>query len=148
MVDKIRTQARSVLASIRRHYIPVAVAAFVLVGGSVTGLVASSGAVNADASCGYGYGSCPPPTTTGYRLVAADGGIFSFNAPFYGSTGSLALNAPIVGMASDPATGGYWLVASDGGIFSFNAPFEGSTGSLILNKPVVGMDAQVGSPAG
>ena len=36
--------------------------------------------------------------TGGYWEVAADGGIFSFDAPFYGSTGSIRLNAPIVGM--------------------------------------------------
>ena len=42
--------------------------------------------------------------------------MFAFgNAPFYGSTGNVRLNRPIVGMAMDPATGGYWLVASDGG---------------------------------
>jgi hypothetical protein len=77
--------------------------------------------------------------------VASDGGVFSFgNAQFWGSTGSLTLNKPIVGMAADPATGGYWLVASDGGVFSFNAPFHGSTGNLRLNKPIVGMDASPG----
>ena len=48
--------------------------------------------------------------------------------PFYGSTGAIHLDKPIVGMAADPATGGYWLVASDGGIFSFDAPFHGSDG--------------------
>jgi hypothetical protein len=31
--------------------------------------------------------------------VAADGGIFSFSAPFFGSEGGLPLNRPIVGMA-------------------------------------------------
>ena len=52
--------------------------------------------------------------------MATDGGIFSFGgAPFYGSTGSIALNKPIVGMAATPDGGGYWLVASDGGIFSY-----------------------------
>ena len=71
---------------------------------------------------------------TGYWLVASDGGVFSFNAPFYGSTGSLKLNKPVVGMGLDRATGGYWLVASDGGVFSFNAPFEGSTGSIRLTS--------------
>jgi hypothetical protein len=36
-------------------------------------------------------------TSRGYALVATDGGIFCFgDAPFYGSTGSLTLNAPIV----------------------------------------------------
>ncbi len=77
----------------------------------------------------------------GYWFVASDGGIFSFNAPFYGSMGGKPLNAPIVGMASDPATSGYWFVASDGGIFSFNAPFYGSMGGKPLNAPIVGMAA-------
>ena len=72
--------------------------------------------------------------------MAADGGIFTFgDAGFYGSTGGITLNKPVVGMAVDPNTGGYWLVAGDGGIFSFNAPFLGSEGAVALNKPVVGM---------
>ena len=77
----------------------------------------------------------------GYWLVASDGGIFSFgDAAFYGSTGAIALNKPIVGMAPTPDGKGYWLVASDGGIFSFgDAAFYGSTGAIALNKPIVGM---------
>jgi hypothetical protein len=69
--------------------------------------------------------------------------VFAFgDARFYGSTGSLRLNAPIVGMAATPDGGGYWLVASDGGVFAFgNARFAGSTGSLRLRKPVVGIGA-------
>ena len=35
----------------------------------------------------------------GYWLVASDGGIFAFNAPFFGSTGSLTLAKPIVTIA-------------------------------------------------
>ena len=79
--------------------------------------------------------------TSAYWLVASDGGVFAFGgAGFYGSTGNLRLNKPIVGMASTPTSRGYWLVASDGGVFSFgDAGFHGSTGSLVLNKPVVGM---------
>jgi len=88
--------------------------------------------------------SAPPAaaaTTQAYWLVASDGGIFSFGgAPFYGSTGSIALNKPVVGMAATSDGGGYWLVASDGGIFDYgDAGFYGSTGSMVLNKPVVGM---------
>ena len=66
----------------------------------------------------------------GYWLVASDGGIFTFgDAKFYGSTGAMRLNQPIVGMAPTPSGRGYWLVASDGGIFSFgDAKFYGSTG--------------------
>jgi len=87
-----------------------------------------------------------PSRTKGYWLVASDGGIFSFgNAAFFGSTGSITLNKPIVGMAATPDGKGYWLVASDGGIFSFgDAAFFGSTGSITLNKPIVGMAATPG----
>jgi hypothetical protein len=74
-------------------------------------------------------------------LVATDGGIFAYGAPFWGSTGAIHLNKPVVGMAADAATTGYWLVASDGGIFAYNSPFYGSTGGIVLNKPIVGMEA-------
>ena len=61
-------------------------------------------------------------------MVARDGGIFSFGtARFYGSTGAIRLNQPIVGMAASPTARGYWFVAADGGIFSFgDARFYGS----------------------
>ncbi len=89
--------------------------------------------------------SASPSTraTVGYRMVAVDGGIFAFgDAAFYGSTGAIKLNKPIVGMASTPSGRGYWLVASDGGIFSFgDAAFSGSTGAIKLNRPIVGMAA-------
>ena len=72
----------------------------------------------------------PTPDDQGYWLVAADGGIFSFgDATYYGSTGAIHLNQPIVGMAATPDGAGYWLVASDGGIFTFgDAVYYGSTG--------------------
>gem|GEM_PF-3138755 len=90
--------------------------------------------------------AAPPPDTSagkGYWMVASDGGIFSFGAStFLGSTGAIALNRPIVGMARTPSGQGYWLVASDGGIFAFgDARFFGSTGTMTLNKPIVGMAA-------
>jgi hypothetical protein len=73
--------------------------------------------------------------------VASDGGIFAFgDAGFFGSTGAMTLNQPIVGMSATPSGHGYWLVASDGGIFTFgDAGYFGSTGSLHLNRPIVGM---------
>ncbi|MDQ3947406.1 MAG: hypothetical protein M3357_20055, partial [Actinomycetota bacterium] len=65
---------------------------------------------------------------SGYWLVASDGGLFSFgDAGFFGSTGAVKLNKPIVGMAPTASGRGYWLVASDGGLFSFgDAGFFGS----------------------
>jgi subtilase family serine protease len=79
----------------------------------------------------------------GYRFVASDGGVFDFgDAGFYGSTGSLRLNQPVVGMADTPSTNGYWLVASDGGVFNYgDAGFFGSMGGQHLNQPIVGMAA-------
>ncbi len=79
----------------------------------------------------------------GYLMVASDGGIFAFgSAGFFGSTGNITLNQPIVGMARHPSGRGYWLVATDGGIFAFgSAGFFGSTGNIKLNKPIVGMAA-------
>ncbi len=56
----------------------------------------------------------------GYWQTGSDGGIFTFgNAGYYGSTGNIHLNKPIVGMAATPDGKGYWLVASDGGMFTF-----------------------------
>jgi hypothetical protein len=83
------------------------------------------------------------PPGPGYWLIGSDGGVFSFgSARFFGSTGGLRLNQPVVGMAATRSSQGYWFVASDGGIFAFgDAAFLGSTGGIRLNKPVVGMAA-------
>jgi hypothetical protein len=93
--------------------------------------------------------SAPPH---GYWLVGSDGGIFAYGAAqFYGSTGAMTLQRPVVGITPTAADGGYWLVASDGGIFTFgNAYFYGSVPGLglapagsrdpkRLNAPIVGM---------
>ena len=81
------------------------------------------------------------PDAGGYRMVAADGGVFAYgDAPFEGSAGSLILTQPMVGIAPTPDGGGYWLVAADGGVFAYgDAAFEGSAGSLALNRPIVGI---------
>jgi hypothetical protein len=101
--------------------------------------------------------SAPPPPAAasiqhGYWLVGSDGGIFTFGAAqFYGSTGALTLQRPVVGITPTANDGGYWLVASDGGIFSFGAAGyygsipglgfapAGSTNPKRLNAPIVGM---------
>lgn len=92
-------------------------------------------------------------TDHGYWLVGSDGGIFAFgSAQFHGSTGSLRLQRPVVGITPTSDRGGYWLVASDGGVFAFgDAGFYGSlpglgfapagtSGSVPkLTAPIVGM---------
>jgi ribosomal protein L24E len=77
----------------------------------------------------------------GYWEVASDGGVFTFgDAGYFGSTGGMSLNQPIVGMAPAPDGRGYWLVASDGGVFTFgDAGYFGSTGGMPLNQPIVGL---------
>jgi ligand-binding sensor domain-containing protein len=72
----------------------------------------------------------------GYWLVASDGGIFAFDAPFYGSMGGKNLNKPISAMVG--GTAGYLMVAEDGGIFAFgNTPFFGSLGAHPPTDPIV-----------
>ena len=80
-------------------------------------------------------------TGDGYWLLGRDGGVFSFgDAAFYGSTGDMRLNQPVVSMAAHPSGDGYWFVAADGGVFTFGAAsFFGSTGNIRLNQPIVGM---------
>ena len=70
------------------------------------------------------------PTSAGYWLVAADGGVFAFgDAPFLGSLGGHPLDAPIVSIASAPGDNGYLLAGFDGGVFAFgHATFHGSLG--------------------
>ena len=92
------------------------------------------------------------PSQRGYWLVGSDGGIFSFgSAQFYGSTGSLRLQRPVVGIVPTADHGGYWLDASDGGVFAYgDTQFYGSIPGLglhpagsglpnSLNAPIVGM---------
>ena len=87
------------------------------------------------------------PDHRGYRMVGADGGVFSFgDAAFYGSTGNISLNRPVIALAPTPTLRGYWLVAEDGGVFSFgDAKFFGSTGAIKLAQPIV---AATMSPTG
>jgi hypothetical protein len=85
--------------------------------------------------------SSRPLDQPGYRLGAADGGVFAYgDAGFYGSAGGTVLDKPVVGMASTPMGAGYWLTAADGGVFAYgDAGFYGSAGGTVLDKPVVGM---------
>ena len=78
-------------------------------------------------------------STGGYWLVAGDGGIFSFGAPFLGSTGSIHLNRPVVGIETETGTG-YRFIADDGGVFTFGtSSFFGSLGSVPPSHLVVGI---------
>jgi hypothetical protein len=120
-------------------------------------VVATPGGTSAQSAADQ-FTYVPPPSSSpgpphGYWLVGGDGGIFTFgSAQFYGSTGNLPLQRPVVGITPTADRSGYWLVASDGGLFAFgDASFYGSIPGLgyapagavgaphPLNAPVVGM---------
>ena len=84
----------------------------------------------------------PAPPGSGYWLVGADGNVYPFGVPAFGSLNGTRPAQPLTGAAVTPAGNGYWLVGTDGGVFSFgDARFFGSTGALRLNRPIVGMTA-------
>jgi hypothetical protein len=67
------------------------------------------------------------PNGSGYWLVAADGGVFAFGAPFLGSLGGAALSAPVVGVSPTTAGTGYYLVGADSAVYAFgNAQYLGA----------------------
>ena len=78
----------------------------------------------------------------GYLQVGADGGVFAWEAPFFGSLGGVPLNAHIVDACWTPTRMGYWMVGADGGVFPFgDAVFHGSMGDVKLNQPVTSISA-------
>jgi hypothetical protein len=112
-------------------------------------VIATAGAASGDPAS---FTDTYVPSARGYWLVGSDGGIFSFGqAQFYGSTGSLRLQRPVVGIVPTADHGGYWLDASDGGVFAYgDTQYYGSipgiglhpAGSGLpnsLNAPIVGM---------
>ena len=95
----------------------------------------------------------PDSLPAGYWEVGSDGGVFAFgDAAFYGSTGGLTLQRPIVSIAPTPNFAGYWLIGNDGGTFAYgNASYFGSIPALgiapagssgagrALSAPIVGI---------
>jgi Right handed beta helix region len=92
-----------------------------------------------------------PAPGGGYRLVASDGGIFTFgNAVYDGSLPGSGIKppAPVVGLTQTRDLGGYWIADANGDVYSFgNATFYGSVASKAdkLTAPIVGI---TGTPVG
>jgi ribosomal protein L24E len=83
----------------------------------------------------------PDADGRGYWLVASDGGIFAFDAPFKGSMGGRPLAKPVTGMVR--YGDGYLMVGEDGGIFNFSSsPFAGSLGGHPPARPIVSVAAR------
>jgi len=89
-----------------------------------------------------GYNSSYAVDRQGYDQVQAVGGVFAWNAPFYGSIpGNPApynCVTNVVGMAttgdSSSSGGGYWLATATGGVYAYgNATYEGGGPALWVN---------------
>lgn len=65
------------------------------------------------------------PSWPGYLEVQEDGGVFAFDAPFYGSVPGLEGHAELHGLdriisaGPSPSGQGYWLMSANGNIFAF-----------------------------
>jgi hypothetical protein len=76
---------------------------------------------------------------TGYYMVAIDGGVFAFGAPFLGSAGGLPLVAPVLDIAAAGPTGGYRIFAADGGVFNYGgATFKGAIQDMDFGVALAG----------
>ncbi len=85
-------------------------------------------------------GLSPTPDGHGYWLVAADGGVFAFGAPYRGSMGGTPLAQPVKGLVA--YGNGYLMVAADGGVFDFSdRAFVGSLGGHPPRHAIVGIAA-------
>lgn len=72
-----------------------------------------------------------PRPQGGYIVVGGDGGVFTYDAPFYGSLPGIPVTAKVVGAAWTPTGNGYWLLGDDGAIFSFgDAQYKGGFNAL------------------
>ncbi len=87
--------------------------------------------------------SCPTlDPAGGYRLVAADGGVFAYGEAYDGGAGIRSPCLGIVATATDPANGGYWEVGVNGSVYAFGgAPALGDLTGRRLAAPIVGMAA-------
>ncbi|HEV7535724.1 MAG TPA: hypothetical protein VGP90_08830, partial [Acidimicrobiia bacterium] len=65
------------------------------------------------------------PTWPGYLEVQEDGGVFAFDAPFYGSIPGLAGQNDLHGLdriisaGPSPTGQGYWLMSANGNVYAF-----------------------------
>jgi hypothetical protein len=76
--------------------------------------------------------SPPPPPVLGYRALAADGTVYSFEgAPGYGSFDADAAKTTGVSIGSTP--GGYWILAGDGSVHPFGT---GLNHGSLAGKPL------------
>ena len=111
-------------------------------------LIATAGPYSGTISFPSSFTDTYVPPQRGYWLVGSDGGIFSFGAAqFYGSTGSLKLQRPVVGIVPTADHAGYWLDASDGGVFAYgDTQYYGSIPGVGLHPAGSGLPNSLDAP--
>ena len=81
-------------------------------------------------------GATDVSTYDGYWIVASDGGVFTFNAPFHRSLADRRLSSPAVEIEPTPTGNGYGIVQADGTVTPFGgAEFHGGMRGTGLDKP-------------
>lgn len=79
-----------------------------------------------------------PASGRGYWFLTQDGGVLSFDVPYYGNLPGLGVNEGGRAMASRPQGDGYWVVSRSGRVFAFGgAPDLGDLGGEPLNSPII-----------
>jgi hypothetical protein len=84
------------------------------------------------------------PSGAGYWLVAADGGVFAFDAPFLGGA-ARARTDPVMAIVASGL--GYLVTARDGDVASFGAGSVGSLASACKDQMFVAATARTGGGA-
>ena len=80
---------------------------------------------------------------TGYRVLAADGGVFAYGSSTYLGGANAIRGALIVAGAPTATRKGYWLAGSNGAVFALgDAVAYGSAASLTLAAPIAGIGSQ------
>jgi hypothetical protein len=81
------------------------------------------------------------------RAGAGEQSVYAYgDAGFFGSTGLVALNQPVVGMARTSDGSGYWLASKDGRVASFGrAVHHGSVPVVDMRRPIIGIGSTPGS---
>jgi hypothetical protein len=99
-------------------------------------------ATGAASSEGDGGKAKEPASGPGYRLAAADGGVFSLGWLGHEGSATGLTSSPISGIAHTRSGDGYWLASADGGVFAMgSAPFHGSAVQQTGGSPVVDIAA-------
>ena len=133
---------RRVLDAARRRPGLIALGAIVAVAAGTTTYFAPQRAqLTSSCGYGYGYGTCPSPAS-GYWLLTSDGGVFNFDATWYGSPKAAGTvgGVALTGLSAGPGGVGYVISRANGGVFNFGTPFYGSeAGKLPAGVRAVGI---------